>query len=106
MPNQIILGAFAAFGVFSCLWAIGGLFIPKARGLSIYICPEGAACDGAVLRYRWLHGLGIVKAPILIVNSALTVPEQRRVSQKHPYIEFCSLEELPSRLELERKEVE
>ncbi len=105
MLGQIILGAAAAFGVFCVLWAIWGLFLPSWRGsVLVFLCPPHRSCDAVIVCYRWLRGLGMIRAPLLLVDSDLPDEERLRLVRHHPYLEFCSLEELPSRLERERRE--
>ncbi len=106
MLGQIVLGTLAAFGAFCVLWAVFGLFLPNCKGGAlVYLCSPGKSCDGIVLYCRWLRGLGLLKAPLLLVDSTAPPIERQRLFQRHPHLEFCSLEELPSRLELERNKV-
>lgn len=105
MLGYVILGVLAAFGFFCMLWAMGGLLLPRKRGgVLVFLCRPGLPADEAVLWDGWLRGLGFLKAPLLLVDSPLSPEQRQKLSSVHPHVEFCSLEELPSRLELERTE--
>ena len=98
-----VIGTLAAFGLASVLWALYGWFLPVECGtVMIYTGRSGAAEEIAVRRYRWLRDLGLVRGPMLLVRQEWK-PEEREMLLHYPEIEFCSPEELSSRLELERK---
>lgn len=89
-----ILGVLAAFGAFCALWAAFGWLLPVWRGcVLVCICKGQTEEARALLCWRWLRGLGLIKAPLLMVGSGLSAD---------PDVEFCTLEALPSRLEQER----
>lgn len=96
-----ILGVLAAFGAFCALWAAFGWLLPLWRGCALVcVCESGQDARQAAACYGWLHGLGLVKAPLLLVDTGLSDAERERLRHINP--EFCTLEALPSRLEQER----
>lgn len=92
MIGYVVLGMLAAFGGFCALWAGLGWLLPEGRGC-VLVC-YGLPDVGIRSRYRWLHGAGLLKCPLLAV--AKEHPEDRDA-------EICGGEELLSRLELERR---
>lgn len=107
MLGYVLLGALAAFGLFSIIWGIVGSFLSCWRGcILVYFSRSGKAPGTPILCYRWLQGLGLIKSPLLIVGSNISPQVRQRLQRRHSNIEFCSPEELPSRLELERKSLD
>ena len=72
----VLMGALAAFGLVCALWAAAGWLLPGGRGAAA-VC----LCRPGLKELRTVRGLC-------------------RLGQG---IEFCGLEELPARLERERK---
>ena len=95
MLGYVLLGFFAAFGVFCMLWAVFGWLLPQGRGVVLVCC--GMPDEGILCRYRWLKGAGLMTCPLLVV--AEEGPESDG-------LEICSGEELLSRLELERVKID
>ncbi len=104
MAIYCVLGVLAAFGALCVLWAAFGWLLPW-RGCSV-VCLYRSVEDArlASLCCGWLHGLGLIKAPLLLVGSGLSETEQARLS--HPYVEFCTPEALASKLEQERDKID
>lgn len=103
----IILGTLAAWGLLCILWAALGWLLPgSSGGVMLCLCRLGKVPDGVILRYCWLRGLGLMNCPLLILDSSLSRREQEIYLKKYPGIEFCSLEEVPARLEVERNRIE
>ena len=98
MAGFILLGALAAFGLLSVLWACLGWLLPGGRGC-VMVC-LGMPDEGIVSRYKWLRGLGLFACPLLIVA------EDAGAWQQIDGIELCEPEALLSRLELERKQID
>lgn len=97
----------AAFGLLCALWVSFGWLLPGIHpGVIVFFCRPGAVEDGAITRYCWLRELGFVQSTMLIVDSALPLSTRERLCRQHRGIKFCSLEELPSRLELERDQLD
>ena len=95
----ILLGALAAFGLWCCIYCSAGLFLTEDYCLRI-ICllPPEKHPDGAIARYRFLKGLGLVRGPLLVLGD--------RTAPAEDDIEFCTVEELSPRLELERNHLD
>lgn len=103
MAVYCLLGVLAAFGVLSLGWAAFGWLLPLWRSsVLVCLCHPGMNPEWITLCYGYLQGLGLVKAPLLLVNSTLSPAAREKLRQRHSDIDFCTLEELPSRLEQER----
>lgn len=107
MIFYVIVGAFAAFGVFCGVWmAFGGLLPGKSGGAAVCLCREGLREEPILRRYLWLRGLGLIRVPLLAVDCGLREAERKWIEDKGGGIELCCPEELPARLELERNRLE
>ena len=107
MAWLIILSIAAAWGILSAGWLSFGWLLEKDPGtLCLRLCPTGNAPEGIILRYRWLKALGILRGRLLIVESGLSDRQRQILESRYPGIEFCSLEEVSSRLEVERKNLD
>lgn len=102
MVWYFIVGALAAFGLLCILWILYGCLLGKARG-GVLVC----LCDGSreadlVLRYSQLRSIGLLRCPLVLLDSKLTQREQEILRRRHPSIDFCTLDALPVWLEMER----
>jgi hypothetical protein len=91
----------AAWGLMSLLWVIAALFLPRENWALVCRCGEGRHPDGAIARYTWLRGLGLVQGPLWVIG-CIPPQEQRIWHRKHPDVVFLSEEEFSSLTELER----
>lgn len=94
-----LLGALAAFGLLCCIFCAAGLFLsgdPHTKLICLLV--PGYPPDGAIAHYRVLRDLGLVHGPLLIIGAE---PEDMGAD-----IEFCTAQELPARLELERNDLD
>lgn len=91
----------AAVGIVSLIWCVLGWILPDAAMLVVFRCPQGYHPDGAICRYRWLHSLGLIRGPLLIVGQ-IPAQEQDIWKKRYSNVEFLTAEELPAALELER----
>lgn len=94
MAGIVFLGSMAAFGAMSLLWALLGWLLPVGRGAAL-VC-VGVPDEGVLCRVKWLRSLGLLRLPLLVVTEA-DAP-----GQMWDGIEYCSGEDLLSRLEQER----
>lgn len=102
MAEMIVLTVLAAFGVLSILWALFGFLLPGQRGaVTVCIARGGGREDALLRRYRWLRDWGLVRCPLLLIDSGLT--EEERVRLIRQGAELCMPEELAARLEQERE---
>lgn len=85
MGWYVLLGALAAYGALSALWAAFGWLLPGLRGCTL-VC-IGLPEEGARRRYRWLRGLGLLECPFLAVTEEETEET-----------EACSADQLLARL--------
>lgn len=95
MAGMVFLGAMAAFGLLSLVWVLLGWLLPTGRGGAIVWI--GKPDDGIRIRVKWLQSLGLLRLPLLVVTEDVLDDRQ------DAYIEYCSLEQLCSRLEQERE---
>lgn len=104
MAVYIILGTLAAFGLISVIWTLVSLLIPKKQaGAVAYLCHGGLSELPGLRRWLWLKNWGLMTAPILLIDCGLTEQERKELSCLVKDGEFCSVEGLPARLELERR---
>ena len=92
MAGYVILGAFAAFGLLSAIWAVLGWLLPSGKGCAL-VC-YGMPDIGIVSRWKWLHGLGLLRCPLIAVTE-----------ENCEETENCAGEDLLTRLEMERNRV-
>lgn len=106
MATMIVLAVLAAFGVLSMLWALLGFLLPGQRGTAmVYLWHDHGEGEQALRHYGWLRDLGLLRCPMLVIDCGMTEEERTRLLKNRPGVEICTLEELSSRLEQERKEV-
>lgn len=106
MVTWIILTVLAAFGGLCVLWTLFGFLLPGQRGAAVVCICRGNAREEQIIRYYgWLRDLGLVHAPLLLVDSGITEDERARLLRCRQGIEICTMEELPSRLEQERNRI-
>lgn len=89
---MVFLGAMAAFGVLSLLWAVLGWLLPGGKGGAV-VC-FGVPDTGLRIRVGWLRSLGLLQLPLIAVTEEMP-PEGTT--------EYCSPGQLCARLEQERK---
>lgn len=107
MVGYVLVGLFAAFGIFCGLWAILGGLLPGGTG-GVVICrgTPGFPERWFVERYLFLLETGLIRWPLILVDQGLEEPERARLERLNGRIEICTLEELSFRLELERNKLE
>lgn len=106
MAGYVVLGVLAAYGVLCMLWAALGWLLPGGRGgATVCMCRAGLKEEFFIRRWCWLRGLGLIEGVLLVIDCGLG-PAERAWLEKCRDVEFCSLEELPARLELERNRIE
>lgn len=101
MVFLILLAFFAGFGALSLVFVILGWILPKSALVLMFRCSCGQHPDGAIARWRWLHGLGLLHGSLVIVGD-ISEAEQEIWKNKHPNVEFLSSEVIASVPELER----
>ena len=106
MAGYVILCFLAAFGVLCVLWVASGWLFPRNQWITVCLCRSHTQETIAIRRYGWLKDLGFLKGPLLLVDSTLSEQQRCCVLRKYSGIEFCCLEELPARLELERNRLD
>lgn len=107
MANWIILSVLAAFGALCVLWALFGFLLPGQRGaVVVCLCRPGHREEAVIRHYGWLRGLGLLRAPLLLIDDGLTEEEQARLLCCRQGVTICSPEEFFSRLEQERNRLD
>ena len=103
MEGFLVLGTLAAFGCVCAAWALLGWLIPGGKsGAVVCLCHPGLGELNAVRRFLWLRDWGFLRCPILLVDCGLSPEERQTLAALSEHTEFCELEALPARLELER----
>ena len=100
MAMYIVLGMLAAYGLLCALWAVFGLCFSGARGwAAVCFCAPGQ--EAALRRCCRLRDWGLLRGCVLAVHKGLTQERLQLLSREFRDVEFCTLEALPARLELE-----
>lgn len=103
MVWYICLGTLAAFGALCAGWAcFGGLLRGSTGGAVVCLCRGDGGELPLIRRYSWLRDMGLIRGPLLLVDCGSGVARETRARLGRG-MEICSLEELPARLEWERK---
>ena len=99
---MIVLCVLAAFGLTCTGWALFGWCFGSDKGCILLGLGRGKAWSRLLTRYRFLHRFGLLRCPLILVGSPLSPQARDALRHTHPEIEFCTLEELPARLETEK----
>lgn len=105
---NVLLGALVAFGVLCALWTlVGCLVLPRGRrGTMVFFCGPGerAKVETILRYYDWVYGLGAFAGRLLVVVDGMAPEELYPLTRRRSgWIEICRREDLPRRLEVERK---
>lgn len=103
MVWYFIIGALAAFGLMSLLWILYGSLLGRAQGGVLVCVCQGSQAENLILRYRQLRSAGFLGCPLVLVDSTLSPREQEILQRRHAGIEFCTMAQLPRRLEMENE---
>ena len=104
MGGYVILACLAAFGALCALWVLLGGWLTGCRGGELMIrCARGT--EVAVLRrYRWLRGMGLVRARLILLDNGLQPSLRQELECRNPDVEFIMPEQLAARMEQGAKE--
>ena len=103
MAIWIVLSVLAAFGALCAVWALFGFLLPGQRGtVLVCLCRPGHGEEAVIRHYGWLRDLGLLRAPLLLIDGGLTEEERARLQKCRQGVEICGPEELFLRLEQER----
>lgn len=107
MAGWIVIGTLAAFGIFSIIWVIAALLLTDSGG-GVMVCRGSPGFPEWLFVGRWLflNETGLVRCPMIVVDLGLEEQDRQRLSRLGGRVEICTLEELSSRLELERDQFE
>ncbi len=102
MVGFVLIGALAAFGLVSALWALTGWLLPGGHGGgAVCLCKPGLKNLATIRRFCLLRDLGLFRGPIWLVNCGLPEEEMRELNRLGRGTELCTMEELKVRLEQE-----
>lgn len=97
-----ILAALAAYGLVCALWSVGGWLLSGGRTVVVCFCESEKQVWLGRRRCRFLRDSGLVRRAIVVAAPEVIPPELAQVPDE---TEFCSPEELSSRLGTERKHI-
>ncbi len=106
MAWMILTTALAAWGIFCAGWLIWGwLLQSESKQEPVLLCyaPDR---ELSICRCRWLQDLGLLNGKLIVISDGLSPQVQEILLRKYPNLEFCSLEALPRRLEVEIDELD
>lgn len=98
MVWQLIWTVLGAWGFLCALWAGFGWLLPGSGQVTLTLLCRESDAAATVARLRWLNHLGLLRCRLLLPE----IPPARWPRQ-YDDIEFCTLAELPARIEAERE---
>lgn len=101
MVWYFLIGTLAAFGFLSILWILYGCLLGSARGGVLVCLCNGSRETELLLRYSQLRGAGLLRCPLIFVDSTLTDREQQILMHRHPGVCFCTRAGLDAQIEME-----
>ena len=91
---ELLWTFFAAWGIFSALWTLIGGWLSGSKPITlVLLCPNDRT-HAALLRLRWLSQLGFLRCRIIVTDPQVPPSDNT---------EFCTLADLPARIEAERE---
>ncbi len=102
MAGFVIFSTLAAFGAVCVLWMLFGFLLPGARG-GVLVCLCKGREEAVIGRYLWLHGAGLLRCPLVLLDSRLPEKRQTQITEKYPNIQFYSLQSFVAGLQKERQ---
>ncbi len=97
----VIFGFLAAFGALCALWVLFGLFFPGAKGgVLVCLCRDGNE-DAILRRYTWLAGMGLLRCPLVLLDSGLDEKYRAKITESNHNIKFFTLAEFTASLQKE-----
>ena len=106
MVWYFIVGVLAAFGLVCIGWMLYGCLLGRTRGGVLICLCDGCREEALLLRYSQLRSVGLLHCPLILTDSSLSPREQEILLRRHPGLEFCTMEQLPRRLEMENDRLE
>lgn len=98
MVWQLIRTVLGAWGFLCALWAGFGWLLPGSKKVTLMLLCRESDAAATALRLRWLNQLGFLRCRLILPG--ITADQMPR---QYDDIEFCTLAELPARIEAERK---
>ena len=85
----VVLGVLAAFGALCAVYVAAVACFPKLLGAALVCRGQSQKQELACIsRHRRLYELGLLKCPLIVVESTLSEKEQQLFAKKHPYLVF------------------
>lgn len=98
---QIVFTVLAAWGLLCALWAGFGWLLSGSRPVTLVVlCPKEYP-EGILDRLLLLDRLGLLRCRIIAAADA-----RERLKAQYESIEFCTLADLPARIEAERERID
>ncbi len=104
MGGYVILAFLAAFGALCALWVLLGGWLTGCRGGKLIVCCARGTEVAVLRRYRWLRGMGLVRARLMMLDNGLPPLLRQELERRNPEIEFIVPEQLAARLKQGAKE--
>ena len=98
MGWYVILAFLAAFGALCALWVLLGGWLTGCQGGDLVICCARGTEVAFLRRYRWLRGMGLVRARLILLDNGLPAPLRQEIERRNPDVEFIMPEQLAARL--------
>ncbi len=98
----MIFSTLAAFGAVCVLWMLFDFLLPGAKS-GVMVCQGGSREEAVIGRYLWLHGAGLLRCPLVLLDSHLPEKRQAQITEKYQNIHFCSLQSFTAGLQKERE---
>lgn len=107
MAGCVLVGMLAAFGILCGFWAAIGWLLPGGRG-GVVVCRGSSGFLERFFLWRclFLAETGLLRCSLVVVDLGLEEPDRKWLRQLDGKIEICTPEELSSRLEWERNQLE
>ena len=105
MATWIVLGVLAAFGALCAIWSLLGFLLPGQRGaVAVCLCRGDGTEEALIRRHRWLHDVGLIHCPLILLDGGLTEDDKNRLTRQGLIV--CDLAELTARVEQEREKLD
>ncbi len=81
MAGFVILGMLAAFGALCAIWILAGTLLPRPKGGVLVYTARGQE-ERILRRYCWLRDLGLLRCPLVLLDSRLPESRHQKIKEK------------------------
>ena len=86
--GYVVLGFFAAFGVFCAFWTVFGGCYPSRSECDLTLrCPKELELVW-IKHLCWLRQMGLLRLRLTVVGSSLSREQRQMIRRRYPYINF------------------